>query len=223
MKPNKPLQPTGPRNRTDNGNRRVAARAAERQRSAAGGCAKRTTMSSKPYRGVAMEGGVARWYTARAKRKRDDYQALARRIAESLQSEAKVLEVAPGPGHLHRAREAGDYRIAGLDIERNVRRNRVPQRGARGVDVDFRLGDVADMPFADAAFDCVVCRAAFKNFSQPEKALREMRRVLKGGGAAVLIELRRDVSSRAINQHVRKVTTSQGVVRETSCSSLCCP
>jgi len=64
------------------------------------------------------------------------------------------------------------------------------------------------MPFADAAFDCVVCRAAFQNFSQPEKTLGEMRRVLKVGGTAVLIELRRDISSRALNHHVRKVTTN---------------
>lgn len=166
-------------------------------------------MTSKPYRGVAMEGGVARWYTARAKRERDDYQALARRIAESLPSEARVLEVAPGPGYLAiELAKLGEYRIAGLDISETFVDIASRNAEREGVAVDFRHGDVADMPFADAAFDGVVCRAAFQNFSQPEKALREMRRVLKVGGAAVLIELRRDVSSRAINQHVRKVATS---------------
>jgi len=156
-----------------------------------------------------MEGGVARWYTARAKRARDDYQALARRIAESLPSEARVLEVAPGPGYLAiELAKLGEYRIAGLDISETFVEIASQNAAREGVAVDFRQGDVADVPFADAAFDCVVCRAALQNFSQPEKALREMRRVLKVGGAAVLIELRRDVSSRAINQHVRKVATS---------------
>lgn len=166
-------------------------------------------MSSKPYRGVAMEGGVARWYTARVKRERDEYLALARRIAGSLPPEARVLEVAPGPGFLAiELAKLGEYRIAGLDISATFVEIASRNAEKEGVDVDFRHGDVARMPFADAAFDCVVCRAAFQNFSQPEKALREMRRVLKVGGAAVLIELRRDVSSRALNQHVRKVTTN---------------
>jgi len=166
-------------------------------------------MSPKPYRGVAMEGGVARWYTARAKRERDEYQALARRIAESLPSEARVLEVAPGPGYLAiELAKLAEYTIAGLDISETFVEIASRNAEREGVDIDFRHGDVAHMPFADAAFDCVVCRAAFQNFSQPERALNEMRRVLKVGGAAVLIELRRDVSSRAINQHVRKVAMS---------------
>ncbi len=166
-------------------------------------------MSSKPYRGVAMEGDVARWYTARVERERDEYQGLARRIAESLPPAATVLEVAPGPGFLAiELAKLGEHRITGLDISETF--VEIASRNAEneGVDVDFRHGDVAHMPFADATFDCVVSRAAFQNFSQPENALREMRRVLKSGGTAVLIELRRDISSRALNQHVRKVTTN---------------
>jgi ubiquinone/menaquinone biosynthesis C-methylase UbiE len=163
-------------------------------------------MSSKPYRGVAMEGGVARWYDVRVQRERDDYRALAGRIATTLPPAARVLEVAPGPGYLAiELAKLGNYRIDGLDISqtfvdiasRNAERERV--------EVAFRHGNVADMPFPDATFDSVVCRAAFQNFSQPEKALREMRRVLKVGGAAVLIELRKDVSSQALNEHLRRI------------------
>jgi len=166
-------------------------------------------MSSKPYRGVAMEGGVARWYTARAKRERGEYQALARRIAETLPADAKVLEVAPGPGYLAiELAKLGKFSIAGLDISETF--VEIASRNAQqeGVEVDFRHGDVADMPFAEATFDSVVCRAAFQNFSQPNEALREIRRVLRPGGVAVLIDLRRDAVSRAINQHVRQVSSN---------------
>jgi ubiquinone/menaquinone biosynthesis C-methylase UbiE len=48
----------------------------------------------------------------------------------------------------------------------------------------------------------VVCRAAFKNFSQPVKAISEIWRVLKPGGRALIIDLRRDVSRQTVNQYV---------------------
>ena len=43
-------------------------------------------------------------------------------------------------------------------------------------------------------FDLVVCRAAFKNFSEPLKALNETHRVPKPGGKAIIIDLRMDAS-----------------------------
>ena len=48
----------------------------------------------------------------------------------------------------------------------------------------------------------LVCRAAFKNFSAPEKALGEMQRVLRPGGTGVVIDLRRDVPMTEIKRYV---------------------
>ncbi len=52
----------------------------------------------------------------------------------------------------------------------------------------------SDIPLEDGLFDLIVCRAAFKNFSEPLKALNEMHRVLKPQGRAVIIDLRKDAS-----------------------------
>ena len=68
--------------------------------------------------------------------------------------------------------------------------------------VDFQNGNASQMPFADGSFDFLVCRAAFKNFSDPVGALREMRRVLRPGRKGVVIDLRRDVSMKEINKYV---------------------
>jgi ubiquinone/menaquinone biosynthesis C-methylase UbiE len=48
----------------------------------------------------------------------------------------------------------------------------------------------------------VVCRAAFKNFSEPVKALAEMRRVLRPGGTALLIDMRRDAKVDELKRYV---------------------
>ena len=45
------------------------------------------------------------------------------------------------------------------------------------------------MPFGEDVFDCIYCRATFKNFSDPAVALNKLHRVLKPGGEAVIIDL----------------------------------
>ena len=61
------------------------------------------------------------------------------------------------------------------------------------------------MPFAADWFDLVICRAAFKNFSDPVGAIREIRRVLRPGGKAMIFDMGRDVSDEAIVQEVAKM------------------
>ena len=116
---------------------------------------------------------------------------------------SRVLEVAPGPGYFAvELARLGDYHVAGLDISQTfvkiARRNAVQAQ----VDVDFRQGNAAGMPFENDGFDFLLCRAAFKNFAEPLTALREMHRVLKPGGKALIIDLRRDASPASINQAV---------------------
>ena len=71
-----------------------------------------------------------------------------------------------------------------------------------GVTARFIHGSASDIPLEDGMFDLVVCRAAFKNFSEPLKALNEMHRVLKPGGKAVIIDLRKDASWEEIVAYV---------------------
>ena len=66
----------------------------------------------------------------------------------------------------------------------------------------MRHGDAADLPFYDDSFDFVVCCAAFKNFSRPARAVAEMRRVLRPGGRALIVDLRPDVTRAAVRADV---------------------
>src|SRR5215475_5861629 len=155
----------------------------------------------KSYKGVGMEGMIAKWYAANTRKSLDDYQDLARRVAEELSPESRVLEIAPGPGYFAiELAKLGNFRIVGIDISKTfveiARRN----AGEAGVEVDFQLGDAAQMPFENETFDFLFCRAAFKNFAKPLGALNEMHRVLKAGGRGLILDLRRDSSRESINE-----------------------
>lgn len=70
----------------------------------------------------------------------------------------------------------------GIDLNpRNLAliRQRLPQHKAV-------LGDVEAMPFADGSFGTVLCTEVLEHVPYPEQALREIRRVLRPGGFAIL-------------------------------------
>jgi ubiquinone/menaquinone biosynthesis C-methylase UbiE len=147
----------------------------------------------KPYKGIAMEGMIATWYAKNTGKAIAEYRNLAKRIADGLRPGDSVLEVAPGPGYLTiELARLGCYRLAGLDISRTFIRIARENAARGGVKVSFQQGDVAAMPFADDAFDFIVCRAAFKNFGDPVGALCEMHRVLRPGGRLMIIDGDRD-------------------------------
>jgi ubiquinone/menaquinone biosynthesis C-methylase UbiE len=163
-------------------------------------------MQAKAYKGMGMEGGIAAWYSAITRKDMAEFTAVARRMAAGLTDGASVLEAAPGPGYfaIELAR-LGTYEITGLDISASFVQIARRNAAEAGVTVDFRHGNAAAMPFEADRFDLVFCRAAFKNFAEPVGALEEMRRVLKPGGRAVIIDLRSDASNEGIDAYVDKL------------------
>jgi ubiquinone/menaquinone biosynthesis C-methylase UbiE len=163
----------------------------------------------KGYKGMGMEGWLAKWYATNTGKDMAQYRTLARSLSEDLAPGSAVLEVAPGPGYLAiDLAKTGKASVTGLDISKSfvaiARRNAARE----GVTVDFQLGNASAMPFTPDSFQLVVCRAAFKNFSEPVKALTEMHRVLRPGGKAVVIDLRKDASMRDINHYIENAGVS---------------
>lgn len=100
----------------------------------------------------------------------------------------RILDLSCGPGRaLDSLRACGALAI-GLDHSAEMLA-RAHQRGGRAPLV---RGDATHLPFADAAFDGLVCSNAFHHYPDPPAALREIGRVLKPGGRAVLVDPRRD-------------------------------
>lgn len=75
--------------------------------------------------------------------------------------------------------------------------------------VHFIHGSASDIPLEDDFCDLIVCRAAFKNFAAPLAVLNEMHRVLKPGGEAIIIDLRRDTSWEEIVAYVDQQNLSR--------------
>lgn len=164
------------------------------------------TRTDKGYKGIGMEGTIARWYARNTGKDRSRFAEQTRSVVERAPAGADILEVAPGPGYSSiELAGTGDYTVTGLDISASFVQIARQQAAEAGVQVDFRHGNVSAMPFEDASFDFIVCCAAFKNFSDPVGALREMHRVLRPGGRAYINDLRRDLSKEAVDADVARM------------------
>jgi ubiquinone/menaquinone biosynthesis C-methylase UbiE len=168
-----------------------------------------TAATIKGYRGMGMEGAVARWYDSSTRKDMERFRALAARLSTVLPQGGDMLEVAPGPGYLAiEMAKGGAYRVRGLDVSRTMVELGQGNAAEAGVEVDFRQGNASAMPFADESFDLLACSAAFKNFSQPHRALEEMYRVLRPGGTALVLDLRKDVPMSEIRKYFRAIGLS---------------
>jgi len=167
----------------------------------------------KGYKKIGMVGFIAKWYDTNARKGTpEQYKTWAKMAAANLAEGDSVLEVAPGPGYLAiDLAKRGRYTVVGLDISRTfveIAQKNATEAGVAAA-VEFRQGDAAHMPFDDETFDFIICTAAFKNFADPVGALREMYRVLRAHGKAVVIDMRRDVSDEALRDFVKSMGLSR--------------
>jgi ubiquinone/menaquinone biosynthesis C-methylase UbiE len=158
----------------------------------------------KAYKGLPMDGVIATWYAKTTLKDLKRHKLMAKQLVEKIPANGKVLEIAPGPGYFCiELAKLGKYQITGLDISKSfveiARRNAAEAK----VTIDFREGNASAMPFQDNTFDFTFCQAAFKNFSEPVKAIAEMHRVLRPGGLSVISDLRRDASPGEIEREIQ--------------------
>jgi ubiquinone/menaquinone biosynthesis C-methylase UbiE len=160
----------------------------------------------KGYKGMGMEGRMAFWYAKNTAKDMAEFRSLATRLSRKLLTASRILEVAPGPGYLAiELAKRGRHALTGLDVSRTFVDIATRNAAEASVPVDFRQGNAAAMPFSGNTFDFVVCRAAFKNFSQPVEAMNEMYRVLRPGGSALIIDLRKNASLDDIDSYINSV------------------
>ncbi len=90
----------------------------------------------------------------------------------------RLLDVCTGPGMLAGAALERGANVVGLDFSSKV--IAIARRNVPGA--EFQQGDAQALPFEAESFDAVVCGYGIIHVPEPQKALSEMRRVLKPDG-----------------------------------------
>ncbi|MGA7192819.1 MAG: class I SAM-dependent methyltransferase [Anaerolineales bacterium] len=158
----------------------------------------------KGYKGVGMEGPIASWYAKITLKDINRHKLMAKQLVEKIPANGMVLEIAPGPGYFCiELAKLGKYQITGLDISKSFVEIARKNAAESNLTIDFRNGNASAMPFEDGIFDFTFCQAAFKNFTEPVKAIAEMYRVLRSGGMAVIVDLRCDASPEEIEHEIK--------------------
>lgn len=106
-----------------------------------------------------------------------------------------VLDIACGTGDFARAFAASGVRgVTGCDFahEMLTRATRAKESaGDASPSISWCEADAQNLPFRSSSFSITSCAFGVRNFQELDKGLAEMRRVLKPGGRAVILEFTR--------------------------------
>jgi 2-polyprenyl-3-methyl-5-hydroxy-6-metoxy-1,4-benzoquinol methylase len=95
---------------------------------------------------------------------------------------ARVLDAGCGSGQLAIALAERGARVTGIDLSPEMIRHARDHARDRGVDIEWRTGDVTELADPLAVFDAIQARVVLQFVPDVSRALRELRRVLKPGG-----------------------------------------
>ncbi|MGN0730029.1 class I SAM-dependent methyltransferase [Treponema sp.] len=124
----------------------------------------------------------AKLYAPFMKKNSGTYSAISKKIAPYITEDKTVLELACGTGQLTflLAEHSGSWKAT--DYSENMIAEIKKLASARLANATFEVQDATDLHYADSQFDVVLIANTLHIMPQPEKALREIFRVLKDGG-----------------------------------------
>jgi ubiquinone/menaquinone biosynthesis C-methylase UbiE len=111
--------------------------------------------------------------------------------------EGVIVDIGCGPGYLVAAiaKSFPNIRIIGVDISKEMVQLATDSAYSLSLSeqVQFRQGDVKELPFQDNSVDFAVSTLSLHHWTEPRQALEEIHRILRTGGQFLIFDLRRDV------------------------------
>ncbi len=114
------------------------------------------------------------------------------RVLERLDpiADETLLDLGSGPGAMTRAAGGFVRRVVACDLSPAMLRVAATEsRRAERLVPPRVAADARALPFRDASFDLVACRHAARLFDSPERAAREIHRVLRHGGRVAICDV----------------------------------
>lgn len=115
-----------------------------------------------------------------------------KKAVKRMDAAQKVLDVAIGTADLaiEMMKQGKAQSITGIDLSTQMMalgQQKVDKLGFGG-SISFMEASALEMPFEASAFDAVTCSYGVRNFSDLDKGLSEMHRVLRPGGQLMILE-----------------------------------
>lgn len=130
------------------------------------------------------------------------HQEVRRRMAAALHLKEglRILDAGCGTGDPTRrlAEQVGPTgKVVGIDPSQTLIDEATRRAKEQGLKIDFSVGSIYELPFADNSFDGVQAEKVIAHLKTPHKGLSEMVRVTKPGGYVSIFDL--DADSMIIN------------------------
>lgn len=110
------------------------------------------------------------------------YKLMYRRIPKVIKGK-KVLEIATGPGLL--AKHVAGYAESMVATDYSDGMIDTAKKGEYPANLTFEVADATALPYEDGSFDVVIIANALHVMPEPEKALKEINRVLTDKGILI--------------------------------------
>ncbi|MDE5883665.1 MAG: class I SAM-dependent methyltransferase [Oscillospiraceae bacterium] len=110
------------------------------------------------------------------------YKLMYKRIPKVIK-DRNVLEIATGPGLLAKKVAYSAKKMIATDYSEGMIEE--AKKGSIPENLTFEVADATALPYDDNSFDVVIIANALHVMPEPEKALQEIRRVLKNKGVLI--------------------------------------
>lgn len=108
------------------------------------------------------------------------------------QAEEKILDVGCGTGNFSIKLAQKGCEVTGIDISKPMLEKAAKKAKKLNLDIDFKKANIVNLEFEDNHFDSVFSMAAVEFIEDLEKAMQEMKRVVKPGGKILLGTIRKE-------------------------------